>query len=157
MPILVVMLNNDIKASAEYSEYLKKAVGGSTLTVKGGKGLLSKKGVKIVTKEVYESEQMDDLGDSEETEEEEVVPLKAQKASKYDFCIQPHSKGSGKGSVITLEVPDELVHRSSNKGAGMNLEVPDESDSSSSSSSSDSEVVVEDISSDEDEVTKKTD
>ncbi|GJT78539.1 hypothetical protein Tco_1045264 [Tanacetum coccineum] len=82
---------------------------------------------------------------------------KAQKASKYDFCIQPHSKGSGKGSGITLEVPDKLVHKSSNKGAGMNPEVRDESDSNSSSSSSDSEVVVEDISSDEDEVTKKTD
>nr|GEZ44772.1 hypothetical protein [Tanacetum cinerariifolium] len=58
--------------------------------VKGGKGLLSKKGVEIVMEqliipkrrrsktvieEVYESKQMDDLGDSEETKEEEVVPL----------------------------------------------------------------------------------
>ncbi|GJX89670.1 hypothetical protein Tco_0341684 [Tanacetum coccineum] len=185
-----------------------------------GKGLISKKGVeidveqlripkrrrsKIVTEEVYESEQMDDLGDFEETEEEEVVPLvrkrsigvvigeeahqeleveeeridnseklkglktlsvaaqlnldmkKALKASKDDFYIQKCSKGSGEGSNITPEVPDELVHKSLNEGAGVNLEVLDESDSSSSSSSSYSEVAVEDISSDEDEVTKKAD
>ncbi|GJS76995.1 hypothetical protein Tco_0726876, partial [Tanacetum coccineum] len=90
MAILALMLNDDIKASAEYLEYLKKATGGSTPVVKGGKGLLSKKGVKIaveqlripkrrrsktVTEEVYESEQMDDHGDSEEIGEEEVVPL----------------------------------------------------------------------------------
>ncbi|GJT52373.1 hypothetical protein Tco_0978530 [Tanacetum coccineum] len=185
MPIPVVMLNNDIKASAEYSEYLKKAVGGSTPAVKGGKGLLSKKGVKTVTEEVYESEQMDDLGDSEETEEEEVVSLvrqrsngvvigklkgleiltaatqlkldmkKAQKASKDDFYIQQRSKGSGEGSGITPAVPSDLVHKSSNEGAGVIPEVPYESNSSSSSSSSDSEVAVEDISSDEDEATKK--
>ncbi|GJX02539.1 hypothetical protein Tco_0186452 [Tanacetum coccineum] len=53
---------------------------------------------------------------------------KAQKARKYDFYIQQRSKDS---------------------------EVPDESNSSSSSSSSDSEVAVEDILSDEDEVTEK--
>nr|GEV31934.1 hypothetical protein [Tanacetum cinerariifolium] len=139
MLILALMLNDDIKASAEYLEYLKKAARGSTPIVKGGKGLLSKKGVKIaieqlripkrkrsktVTEEVYESEQMGD---------------------------------QGKGSGITQEVLDELVHKSLNKGAGVNPAVPDESDSSSRSSSSDSEVAVEDISSDEDEVTKKTD
>ncbi|GJY50319.1 hypothetical protein Tco_0441166 [Tanacetum coccineum] len=162
-------------------KYLKKAVGGSTPAVKGGKGLLSKKGVKTVTEEVYESEQMDDLGDSEETEEEEEVPLvrqrsngklkgleiltaaaqlkldmkKAQKARKDDFYIQQRSKGSGEGSGITPAVLGDLVHKSSNEGAGVIPEVPYESNSSSSSSSSDSEVAVEDISSDEDEVTKK--
>ncbi|GKC68232.1 hypothetical protein Tco_1100830, partial [Tanacetum coccineum] len=85
MAIPTLMLNDDIKASAEYSEHLKKATGGSTPVVKGGKGLLSKKGVEIaveqlripkkrrsktVTEEVYESEQMDDHGDSKETGEE---------------------------------------------------------------------------------------
>nr|GEY05312.1 hypothetical protein [Tanacetum cinerariifolium] len=196
MEIHAVMLNNNIKASAEYLEYLKKVVGGSTPIVKGSKGVFSKKAVKIdmerlripkrrrskaVTEEVYESEQMDDLGDYEETEEEEVVPLvrqrstgklkgletlsaaaqlkldmkKAQKTSKDDFNIQQRSKGLGEGSGITLEVPDKLVHKSSNEGAGVNLEVPDESNSSSSSSSFDSKVAVEDISSDEDEVTEK--
>ncbi|GJW67769.1 hypothetical protein Tco_0122193 [Tanacetum coccineum] len=123
---------------------------------------------------------MDDLGDSEETKEEEVVPLvrkisiivviggeahqeleldmkKAQKASKEDFYIQQRSKDSSEGYGITLKVPDELVHKSSNEGAKVNPEVLNESNSSSSSSSSYSEVAVEDISSDEDEVTKKAD
>ncbi|GJX06067.1 hypothetical protein Tco_0193999 [Tanacetum coccineum] len=186
MPIPAVMLNDDIKASTEYSEYLKKATGGSTPVVKGGKGLLSKKGVKIaveqlripkrrlsktVTEEVDESEQMDDLCDSKETEEEEVLSLikkrsigvaivgyeESTKSGKEDFYVQQRSKGLGEGFGITPEVPDELVHKSSNEGAGVNPEVPDESNSSSSNSSSDYEVVVEDISSDEDEVTKKAD
>ncbi|GJZ49399.1 hypothetical protein Tco_0603589 [Tanacetum coccineum] len=72
-------------------------------------------------------------------------------------CLYLLSKGSGERSGITLEVPDELVHKSSNEGAGVNLEVPDESKSSSSSSSFDYEVAVEDILSDDDEVTKKVD
>ncbi|GJY32437.1 hypothetical protein Tco_0416906 [Tanacetum coccineum] len=154
MPIPAVMLNDDIKASTEYSGYLKKVEGGSTPLVKGGKGLLSKKGVKIaveqlripkrrrsktVTNEVNESEQMDDLDDFEETKEEEVVPL------------------VGKDQLVLLLVTDKLVHKSSNEGVGVSPEVPDESDSSSSSSSSDSEVAIEDISSDEDEVSEKAD
>ncbi|GJR58493.1 hypothetical protein Tco_1500655 [Tanacetum coccineum] len=118
MPIAAVMLNDNIKASTEYLEYLKKSVGAPTTVVKG------------VTEEVDESKQMDDLGDSEETEEEEVLDIKkAQKASKEDFYIQQRSKDSSEGY----------------------------SNSSSSSSSSYSEVAVEDISSDEDEVTKKAD
>ncbi|GJV90262.1 hypothetical protein Tco_1538075 [Tanacetum coccineum] len=214
MAFPALMLNGDIKASAEYSEYLKKATGGSTSVVKRGKGLLivveqlripKRRRSKTVTEEVYKSEQMDDLGDFKETEEEEVVPLvqkrsigvvigekahqeskveeeridnseklkgletlyvaaqlkldikKALKASKDDFYIQKRSKGSSEGSDITPEFHDELVYKSSNKGARVNLEVLDESDSNSSSSSSDSEVTVEDISSDEDEVTEKDD
>nr|GEU73918.1 hypothetical protein [Tanacetum cinerariifolium] len=113
----------------------EQATGGSTPVVKGGKGLLSKKEVKIaveqlrtpkrkrsqtLTEEFYELEQIDDLG-------------------------------------ITLKVPDELVYKSSNKGDGVNPEVPNKSNSSSSSSSLNSKVAVEDISCDEDEVNEKAD
>ncbi|GKD52759.1 hypothetical protein Tco_1281735, partial [Tanacetum coccineum] len=54
-------------------------------------------------------------------------------------------------------VPDELNLKSSNKRAGVTLEVPDEPSDDSSSSGNNSKFAVEDISSDEDEVTKKAD
>ncbi|GKC86537.1 hypothetical protein Tco_1147186 [Tanacetum coccineum] len=149
MAILALMLNGDIKASAEYLEIPKR------------------RRSKIVTEEVYESEQMDDLGDFEETEEEEVVPLVRKRSIGVVIGEEAHQELEVEEERIdnseklkgleTLSVPDELVHKSSNEGAGVNLEVLDESDSSSSSSSSYSEVAVEDISSDEDEVTKKAD
>ncbi|GJY48122.1 hypothetical protein Tco_0438078 [Tanacetum coccineum] len=185
MPNPAVMLNDDIKTSAKYSKYLKKAVRGSTHVVKGGKRLLSKKGVEIETgdgevkplirhrstdvtigsksyRESIADEQRVDhpmkLKGLETLSIDAQIKLdmkKAQKASKDDFYIQQRSKGSGERSGITLEVPDELVHKSSNEGAGVNPEVPDKSKSSSSSSSSDSEAAVEDILSNDDEVTKK--
>ncbi|GKE79203.1 hypothetical protein Tco_1545323, partial [Tanacetum coccineum] len=58
---------------------------------------------------------------------------KAQKASKDDFFIQQRSKGPGEGSGVTPEVPDVLTLNHIN------------------------ERVVEDISSDDDEVTEKAD
>ncbi|GJX32521.1 reverse transcriptase domain-containing protein [Tanacetum coccineum] len=86
MAILVVMLNDDIKASAEYSEYLAKSRGVAPVKTEG-KGLLTKQGVKtvgeriiipkrrrskIVTKEVGQSERIDDDEvDFEETKEDE--------------------------------------------------------------------------------------
>ncbi|GKE76831.1 hypothetical protein Tco_1542951, partial [Tanacetum coccineum] len=83
---------------------------------------------------------------------------KALKASKDDFYIQHRlQRGSGEGSGVTLEVLDELTHKSSNEVAGVISEVPDEPNDYSSSSSSDLEFTVEDISSDEAEVTEKDD
>ncbi|GKE41953.1 hypothetical protein Tco_1469237 [Tanacetum coccineum] len=105
MPNPAVLLNDDIKTSAMYLKYLKKAVGGSTPVVKGGKRLLSKKGVEIVmerlrvpkrkrsktsTEDVYESEQMDDLGDSEETEDEEVKPLVRHRSTDVTIGSKSH-------------------------------------------------------------------
>ncbi|GKB13943.1 retrovirus-related pol polyprotein from transposon TNT 1-94 [Tanacetum coccineum] len=177
MVIPALMLNSDIKASAEYSEYLKKAVGGSTSVVKRGKGLISKKGVEIamehlripkrrqsktVTKEVYESEQMDDLRDFEETAEEEVVPLVRKRSIGVVIGEEAHQESKVEEERIDnseelkgLETLSVAAQLNSNEGAGVNLEVLDESDSSSSTSSSDLEVAVKDISSDEDEVTEK--
>nr|GEV51361.1 hypothetical protein [Tanacetum cinerariifolium] len=48
---------------------------------------------------------------------------RARKASRHDFFIQQHPRGSGEGSSVTLEVPDELVFKSSNEGAIVTQEV----------------------------------
>nr|GEY74218.1 hypothetical protein [Tanacetum cinerariifolium] len=49
MAILMVMVNDDIKAFTEYSEYLAKSNGSKPVKAKGkGKGLLSKEGVEVV-------------------------------------------------------------------------------------------------------------
>ncbi|GKB79672.1 hypothetical protein Tco_0946567, partial [Tanacetum coccineum] len=91
MAIPMVMLNDEIKASADYSEYLAKFKGGKP---KGrGKGLLTKKGVevvvvkietvrvlkkrrtKIVIEQFGQSKGVEDDADSEETEEEDEIPL----------------------------------------------------------------------------------
>ncbi|GJS26612.1 hypothetical protein Tco_0487232 [Tanacetum coccineum] len=187
MAIPVVMLNDDIKASVEYSEYLAKSRGAAPVKTRG-KGLLTKQGVEIamervsipkrirsktVTEEVGQSKGIDDDEvDYEETKEDEEPLLKgletlskaaqfqlhmrrAIKATRHDFFIQQRPRGPGKGSGVTLEVPDELVFKSSNEGAGVTPEVPDEPSDYSSSSSSNSELGVKEISSDEAEVTEK--
>ncbi|GJZ65285.1 hypothetical protein Tco_0621981 [Tanacetum coccineum] len=87
MDIPVVMLNDNIKASTKYSEYLAKSRGVAPVKT-GGKGLLTNQGVEItiervsipkmrrsksITKEVGQSKGIDDDDevDSEETEEDE--------------------------------------------------------------------------------------
>ncbi|GJR27978.1 hypothetical protein Tco_1104210 [Tanacetum coccineum] len=82
---------------------------------------------------------------------------KAKKAKKNDFFIQQCSKGSGKGSGVTPEVPDVHTVKCINEGAGMTLQVLDEPSDASSSSSSDSDIALEDICSDDDEVIEKPD
>ncbi|GKC12176.1 hypothetical protein Tco_1008958 [Tanacetum coccineum] len=180
MAILVVMLNDDIKASAEYSKYLAKSRGVTPIKT-GGKGLFTKQGVEIavdrvsipkrrrskkVTKEVGQSEGIDyNEVDYEETKEDK-EPLVKTRLSGIDIGGEAHreseeervdhsKKGSGEGYGVTPKVPDGLVFKSSNKGAGVTLEVPNEPSDYSSSLSSDSEFGVEDISSDEAEVTEK--
>ncbi|GJR82256.1 hypothetical protein Tco_0153041 [Tanacetum coccineum] len=89
MAILMVMLNDDIKASVEYLEYLAKSKGSNPVKTRG-KGLLTKQGVKIVVervsipkrrrsetvvKEVGQSEEVVDEVDSDETEYDEEEPL----------------------------------------------------------------------------------
>ncbi|GJU38402.1 hypothetical protein Tco_1191359 [Tanacetum coccineum] len=64
------------------------------------------------------------------------------------FLLTP-TRGSGEGSGVTPEVPDELTLKSLNEGVGVTPEVLDEPINHSSSSSSDSEFTVKDISSDE--------
>ncbi|GJV29044.1 hypothetical protein Tco_1385492 [Tanacetum coccineum] len=147
MPILMVMLNDDIKTSDAYMKYLTKAKGGKP--AKGhGKGLLTKQHVKVVVERVSipkrrrlktmieetdQSEKVADTIDLEEIEEEDEIPL----------------------------VPDGLNQKGPNEGSGVILEVLDELKGSSSTSSSESNDEIEDISSDEErseaDNTKKSD
>ncbi|GJT22228.1 hypothetical protein Tco_0892165, partial [Tanacetum coccineum] len=104
MPIPEVMLNDDIKASTGYLEYLAKSIVHAysmevaksietipAKAINGGKGLLTKNGVEFAVKmvsilkrkrsqtvieEIGQSEEaIDDGVDSKETDEEEVEPL----------------------------------------------------------------------------------
>ncbi|GKD21398.1 hypothetical protein Tco_1223101 [Tanacetum coccineum] len=143
MAILAVMLNDVMKASVGYSEYLAKSKGSSPVKDSSrGKGLLTKEGVEItiervsiskrrhsktMIEEVTQSEEGADVVDSEETEEDEeqlseavqfkLNMKKARKASRHEFFKQQCPRGSGEGSGITPEVPDELTLKSSNKRA----------------------------------------
>ncbi|GKA11916.1 hypothetical protein Tco_0691462 [Tanacetum coccineum] len=91
MDVPVVMLNDEIKASADYSEYLTKSKGGKP---KGRvKGLVTNKGVEVVVEKIAtvrvpkkkriatiieqsgQSEGVEDDAEAEETEEEDEIPL----------------------------------------------------------------------------------
>ncbi|GJR27091.1 hypothetical protein Tco_1103323 [Tanacetum coccineum] len=90
MPIPMVMLSEEIKASEDYLNYLAKSTGTQPVKVKGkGKGLLTKKGVEVVVEtvripkkrrsetvieETGQSEEVADTVDSEETEDDEEEP-----------------------------------------------------------------------------------
>ncbi|GKE50282.1 hypothetical protein Tco_1481540, partial [Tanacetum coccineum] len=155
MDIPFVMLNDDIKASAEYSEYLAKSRGVAPVKTRG-KGLLTKQEVEIVVeretdedkeplvrtrlsgidigREAHRESKEERVDHSKELKGLETLSKPAQfqlhimrerKASRHDFFIQQHPRGS------------------------------DERSDYSRSSSSDSEFVVEEISSDEAEVTEK--
>nr|GEU54678.1 hypothetical protein [Tanacetum cinerariifolium] len=104
MTITMVMMNDEIKASADYADYLAKFKGGK-LKGRGG-GLVTKKGVE------------NDL-DSKEKEEEDEIPLKAKKASKRDFILQQRPKGLGEGSGVTPTVPDRPSQKGPNEGSGV--------------------------------------
>ncbi|GJU16250.1 hypothetical protein Tco_1144216 [Tanacetum coccineum] len=164
MDIPFVMLNDDIKASAEYSEYLAKSRGVAPVKTRG-KGLLTKQEVEIVVeretdedkeplvrtrlsgidigREAHRESKEERVDHSKELKGLETLSKSAQfqlhimrerKASRHDFFIQQHPRGSGEGSGLTPEMSEEIYLNSS---------------------SSDSEFVVEEISSDEAEVTKK--
>ncbi|GJR44891.1 hypothetical protein Tco_1312994 [Tanacetum coccineum] len=134
MALPIMMLNDDINVSPEYSEYLAKSKGFAPVKTRG-KGLHTKQEVEIAV--------------------ERLNMRRARKASRHDFFIQQCPRGSSEGYGVTLEVPDELVFKSLNVGAGVTLEVPDNPSDYSSSSSSASEFGVEEISSDEAEVIEK--
>ncbi|GKB27951.1 hypothetical protein Tco_0867352 [Tanacetum coccineum] len=179
-PIPVVMLSDEIMASADYSEYLAKSKGSKPVKASGrGKGLLSKEGVEIVVErvsipkrrrsktvveEVAQPEEVADEVDSEETDDDEPVVRRRPTGVVTRSGVQPESeeenvdhskKLKGEGSGVTIEVLDELTLKSSNEGAGVTPEVLDEPSDNSSSSSFESENAVEDISSDEADVTEK--
>ncbi|GKA14834.1 hypothetical protein Tco_0694480 [Tanacetum coccineum] len=164
MPIPALMLNDNIKAYAEYSEYLAKSKGSAP--------------IKTTGREVAQSKEVAEDVDSKETDKEPPVKRRptgvvigeevrresdeeridhSKKLKGLETLSEAVQLHSGEGSGVTLEVPDELTLKSSNEGAGVTLEVPDEPSDHSSSSSSDLEFVVEDISSDDVDITKNAD
>ncbi|GJZ59653.1 hypothetical protein Tco_0615469 [Tanacetum coccineum] len=132
MAIPVVMLNDDIKASHEYSEVDDDEV------------------------DLEETE-----GDEEEplvrTRPSRVTIGGEAHRESEEIGADHSKKGSCEGFGVTLKVPNELVFKSSNEGAGVSPEVPNEPSDYSSTSSSDSEFIAKDILSNETEVTEKTD
>ncbi|GKA64737.1 hypothetical protein Tco_0764444 [Tanacetum coccineum] len=180
MPILELMLNDNIKATAKYSEYLGKLKGSKPVKATSrGKGFLTKQGVEIAVKrvcvpkrrrsktiveEVRQSKEIAKDVDSEETDKEPPVRRPTSvviggevRRESDEEGVDHSKKGSGEGYRVTLEVPDELTLKRSNEGAGVIPEVLDDLSDYSNTSSFDSEFIVEDISSDESDVTKKAD
>ncbi|GJV24990.1 hypothetical protein Tco_1377685 [Tanacetum coccineum] len=184
MPIPEVMLNEDIKASADYLEYLANSaipahseeVAKSKETIPARvtgrcKGFLTKNGVEIAVEKVsipkrkrtqivieeigQSKEVVANEADSEATDEEESDIKKAQNSSKNDFFIQQRTKGQGERSGAITEVSDEIEFKSSNEEAEILPEVPDRLRDESSSSSFKSQLTVEDISSDDEEKTNE--
>nr|GEW97796.1 retrovirus-related Pol polyprotein from transposon TNT 1-94 [Tanacetum cinerariifolium] len=122
MPIPVVMLDDDIKTYVDYSEYLAKQVHQES----NEKALDHSKKLKRV-------ERMSN------TPEFLLQLKKGRKASKDDYILQQHPKGSSEGSGVTPEVPDKVSLKDPNKGSGVIPMVPNEPIGSFDSSSSESE------------------
>ncbi|GJW81288.1 hypothetical protein Tco_0145263, partial [Tanacetum coccineum] len=104
----------------------------------------------IVIEEVAQSKEVAEDVDSKETNEEPPVRRRSN-------GVVIGGEVRSEGSRVTLEVPDELTLKSSNEGASVTPKVLDEPSDHSSNSSCDLEFVVEDISSDEADITKKSD
>ncbi|GKF22446.1 hypothetical protein Tco_0074768 [Tanacetum coccineum] len=128
-----------------------------------------KKPTKNVTEQYVQLEGVEDDANSEETKEEDEIPLlkgvermsetaefllqlkKEKKLRKRDFILQQQPKGSSEGSGVTLAVLDGLSQKGPNKGSGVTLAVSNKPEDSSSSSSSDSYDEIEYISSEDDD------
>ncbi|GKC60643.1 hypothetical protein Tco_1088241 [Tanacetum coccineum] len=170
MPIPTVMLNDDIKASTAYAEYLTKSLGTQPATGKGkgkGKRLITKKDLEVALKNIgvqrkrrleivfEESAQSEgveaDTMDYEETEKEDEIPLVRRQTRVFigKQILQQRPKGSSEGFDVTLEVPDGLNQKVLIEGSGVTPLVPNEPSGSSSSSSLDFDDEIRDIFSDD--------
>nr|GEX29551.1 hypothetical protein [Tanacetum cinerariifolium] len=156
MSIPAIMLNDEIKASVGYLEYLEKTKGSTPIKATGK-----------VSEEVAQSDEV--VADDSEAEKTDEEPLVRKRLSGIVIVGEAHRESKEKEADHSMNMkgletlskaahaPDELNLISSNKRAGVTPEVPDEPNNDFSSSGSDSKFVVKDISSDEDEVTKKVD
>ncbi|GJX30071.1 hypothetical protein Tco_0238150 [Tanacetum coccineum] len=138
-----MMLNDDVKASAAYVEYLSKSLG--TQPAKGKrKGKVFEESTQS---EGVEAETMD----SKETKEEDEIPL-VRRPTGVVIGSSVHQELDEKA----LDHSKKLKAKVLNEGSGVTPAVPDEPSGSSSNSSSDSDDEVEDMSSDDgDKATKK--
>nr|GEV58565.1 hypothetical protein [Tanacetum cinerariifolium] len=140
MPILMEMLNDDIKTFAEYSEYLEKSKGGKP---KGrGKGLVTKKGVELVAEKIEtvyvskkkrsemvikqngQSEDLEDDVDSKEIKEEEEPQLTKRRQTSVAI-----GSGSFFSSSSEYEVKD--ISSDDDSDAADDKEKADDSNTSS--------------------------
>ncbi|GJS26724.1 hypothetical protein Tco_0487344 [Tanacetum coccineum] len=159
MPIPTVMLNDDIKASVVYAEYLTKSLGTQPATGKGkGKWMITKKDLKVALKNIEvpkkkwsetvfeESAQSKgveaDTVDSEETKEEDEIPL-VRRQIVVVIGRQVHQESDEEA----LDHSKKLKGKGPNEGSRVTPAIPDEPSGSSSSSSSYSDDEIKDISS----------
>ncbi|GKC26837.1 hypothetical protein Tco_1034131, partial [Tanacetum coccineum] len=139
MPIPMVMLNDEIKASADYADYLANTKGGK---LKGrGKGPVTMKGVEVVvekiayvrvpkTKRTYtlteqsgQSEGVEDDADFEETEEEDEIPL-VQRQTRVVIGRQVHQESDEEALDHSKKLKG-VERIGSGEGSGVTIEVPD--------------------------------
>nr|GEU37092.1 hypothetical protein [Tanacetum cinerariifolium] len=151
MPIPIVMLSEEIKASKDYLNYLAKSMGTQPIKVKG-KWLLTKKGVEVVNETVRIPNKRCSETVIEETVQtksdegtldhsrklkgvermfETIVFLlemkQARKVSKQDFILKQRSKGPGEGSGAATKVPKGLSGSSSSSISESDVEIEDKS------------------------------
>nr|GEX87672.1 hypothetical protein [Tanacetum cinerariifolium] len=111
MVIPLEMMSDEIKVSVDYLDFLEKLKGNKP--AKGrGKGLLTKKCVKVVMEKIQTDSDEEDLYHSKKLKGIETLSdvaqfminmKKTRKASKHDFIFKQRSKGSGKGSDVIPE------------------------------------------------------
>ncbi|GJX71140.1 hypothetical protein Tco_0308311 [Tanacetum coccineum] len=122
MPIPMMMLSEEIKASKDYLNYLAKSMGTQPVKVKG-KGFLTKKGVEIVVETIRipkkrravhtesdegtldHSKKLKSVETMSETARYLLEMKQARKARKQDFILKQRPKGPGEGSSMASEVP----------------------------------------------------
>ncbi|GJW23419.1 hypothetical protein Tco_0034041 [Tanacetum coccineum] len=171
------MLNDEIKASDDYSEYVTKSLGTQPAKGRGkGKGLITKKDLevslnnirvpkkrhsKIVFKESAQSEGVENDADSEETEEEDEIPL-VRRQTGIVISSQAHQESDEESldhskKLKGVERMSETIEflKGPNKGSGVTPVVLDEPSGSLSSSSLESDDEIKDIFSDEDDKATK--
>nr|GEW26824.1 hypothetical protein [Tanacetum cinerariifolium] len=146
MAIPTVMLNDEIKASAEYSEYLAKSKGLKPVKIRGKcKGLLSKEGVEVfvdrvtilkrrrsktVVEEVGQSTEVADDIDSEETKKDEEPQLVEKRQTGVVIGGEAYRESDEKGvdhskKLKGIEMLSEAAQFNSSEGSGVAPEVPD--------------------------------
>ncbi|GJU32319.1 hypothetical protein Tco_1175908 [Tanacetum coccineum] len=106
MPIPEVMLTNDLKASADYLEYLAKSTGHAQSKDKVYIPKIKRK--QRVVEEIGQNDEVANEADLEATDEEEVEPLIRHRniGIRIKVSDEPHLKGSNKEAGVTPKVPD---------------------------------------------------
>ncbi|GJW76913.1 hypothetical protein Tco_0138595 [Tanacetum coccineum] len=130
MAIPLEMMSNEVKAFADYLDYLAKSKRETPVKVRGKDSedtkdkeeiqLIQRQNGVVIGKHAYKDSDEHDLDHSKKLKGIETLYEAAQfminmkklrKASKDDFILQQRSKGSCKGSGVILEVPDDSSDR----------------------------------------------